>query len=99
MNRATLTWPVNNQAGSGYRLYRTTQLQFANLLNASTDSCLRFTGANQSATTASGLTDDPAAVAGKLYGYLVTGVNIVGEGPAGSATAGPRIVNSSGSCP
>lgn len=32
-------------------------------------------------------------------GYLVTGVNTGGEGPAGNATAGPRIVNSSGSCP
>jgi hypothetical protein len=98
-DKATLTWPLNNQAGSGYRLYRTTQPQFASLLNASTDSCLRFTGSNQNATTASGLTDDPAAVTGKLYGYLVTGVNIVGEGPAGTATAGARIVNSSGSCP
>jgi hypothetical protein len=98
-NNTTLTWPVNSQAGSGYRLYRTTKSQFANLLNSSTDSCLRFSGANQNATTASGLTDDPVAVAEKLYGYLVTGVNIVGEGSAGNATAGARIVNSSGSCP
>ena len=90
---------MNADATSGYRLYRTTQAQFPSLLTAAVDSCLRFTGVDQSSTTASGLTEDPAAVAGKLYGYLVTGVNLGGEGTAGNATAGARIVNNSGSCP
>ena len=57
--------------------------------------CLRFTGADQNAVTAAGLSDDPSA-AGGLYWYLVTGVNVFGEGPAGNATVGPRLINSSG---
>jgi hypothetical protein len=96
-DKTTLTWPTNAQAIGGYRLYRGTPAQLPSLLSASVDSCLRFTGVNQTATTAAGLIDSPPA-AGFLW-YLVTGINAVGEGTAGNATAGARIVNSSGACP
>ncbi len=98
-DKTTLTWPVNSAATSGYKLYRGDQSGLPNLLNASNDSCLRFTGANETANTASSLTEDPALASGRFYWYLVTGSNMFGEGTAGSATAGPRIVNSSGACP
>jgi hypothetical protein len=95
----SLTWPVNSSATSGYKLYRGDQSGLANLLTSATDSCLRFTGANQSANTASGLSEDPVSASGRFYWYLVTGLDLFGEGSAGNATAGPRIVNSSGACP
>ena len=43
--------------------------------------------------------EDPAAEPGRLYWYLVVGRNGAAEGPAGNASAGPRLANSSGSCP
>ncbi len=98
-SKTALTWPVNSAATSGYKLYRGDASGLPNLLNSSNDSCLRFTGANQSANTATGLTEDPASAAGRFYWYLVTGMNMFGEGTAGNATAGPRIVNSTGACP
>jgi len=36
---------------------------------------------------------------GDFYWYIVVGVNATGEGSAGTATAGPRVVNSTGTCP
>lgn len=98
-SKTDLTWPVNAAATSGYKLYRGDASGLPNLLNSSNDSCLRFTGANQSANTATGLTEDPALASGRFYWYLVTGLNMFGEGTAGNATAGPRIVNSTGACP
>jgi hypothetical protein len=44
-----------------------------------------------------GLTDDPPA--GELQWWLVTAANASGLGSAGAATAGPRALDSSGSCP
>ena len=60
------------------------------------DSCTKYTGA---ATSTNTITEDPAGVTGRFYWYLVTGSNGAGEGTAGSATAGARVVNSSGTCP
>jgi len=37
--------------------------------------------------------------AGATLWYLVTGANGSTEGPAGNATAGPEVVNSTGGCP
>lgn len=89
-------WPVTAGATS-YNLYRGCLADLPNLLNSGSDSILSYQGAANQAT---GLTDDPSAVAGRFYWYLVTGVNAGGEGPVGTATAGPRIVNlGSANCP
>ena len=55
--------------------------------------CLRYQGASPSVA----LAEVPAA--GAFYWYLVTGTNGSGEGTAGNATAGARVVNTSGVCP
>ena len=41
----------------------------------------------------------PTGEAGRCYYYLITGYNGMGEGPAGNATAGPRVVDPTGACP
>jgi hypothetical protein len=90
----TQTWPSDSSAAS-YRLYRGVKAGLPYLLDSRADSCLRYEGAATSAPTA----DDPTSLgAGDFYWYLVVGVNGPAEGPAGNATAGPRIVNSSGQC-
>ena len=93
-DKTTHTWPANATAAT-YTLYRGVQSDLPQLLNASTDSCTKTTGSATSAT----VNDDPGAVTGRFYWYLVTGSNSGGEGTPGSATAGPRIVNSGGACP
>ena len=65
------------------------------MMTSGVDSCVRYQG---SATSTSALTEDPAGVAGRFYWYLVTASNAYGEGSPGSATGGPRVVNSSGPC-
>ena len=44
------------------------------------------------------MTEDPSAVPGRFYWYLVTGINSAGEGTAGNSTEGPRSVDSTGDC-
>lgn len=93
----TLAWPSMTNAAS-YRLYRGAVADLPSLLNAGVDSCVRFQGAGT--TSGPTLTEDPAAVAGHMYWYLVDAVNAASvEGPAGDATTGPRVVNASGTCP
>jgi hypothetical protein len=43
------------------------------------------------------LTEIPAA--GSFYWYLTIGVRGPVVGPAGDASAGPRVVNAAGTCP
>ncbi len=93
-NKTTHTWPAEAQA-TGYKVYRGLQADLPALLTAAQDSCLKYTGAATSCT----VNEDPAGVAGRFYWYLVTGTNTGGEGTAGNATAGPRVVNSGGTCP
>jgi hypothetical protein len=90
------TWPANAQATNGYRLYRGQKASLANLLTSSNDGCLRWSG---SATNCTLSPEAPPAAAGDFYWYLVVGVNGTGEGSAGSATGGPRVINSTGTCP
>jgi subtilisin-like proprotein convertase family protein len=90
----TQTWPSNPDATS-YTLYRGVQADLPNLLNNNTDSCTVHTGSDTFYT----VNDDPTQAAGGFYWYLVTGTNGAGEGTAGNATAGARIVNSTGLCP
>jgi len=94
-NKTTQTWPANASATS-YTLYRGSRSDLPQLLNSSTDSCTKYTGTANSTAT---ITENPTGVAGGFYWYLVTGSNSGGEGPAGSATAGPRVVDSIGTCP
>jgi hypothetical protein len=89
----TLTWPSASGA-TGYNVYRGVLLDLPNLLNSNTDSCTKYTGS----ATSCAVGDDPTQAAGGFYWYLVTGTNTAGEGPAGNATAGARVVNSTGGC-
>lgn len=86
-----MSWDYAPRASS-YAVYRGTKAGLPSLLNASSDSCTRWTGSATSLT----LTETPPA--GDFYWYLVVGVNSAGPGSAGNATAGARIVNSKGSC-
>jgi uncharacterized repeat protein (TIGR01451 family) len=90
-NSTDLSWPVNSQAET-YLLYRGSGSSLPNLLNSSVDSCLRVTS---TLTAASGISEIPS---GDFYWFIVTARNAAGEGSAGSATSGPRQLNSSGSC-
>ena len=79
---------------SGYGVYRGVPAQWPGLLNPNVDSCDRRPhGAGASITS---LNEIPAP--GTVYWYLVIAENPCGQGPAGSATAGSRIVNASGFC-
>ena len=89
---------MNPTAPSGYRLYRGVPADLPLLLTGATNACLRFTGLDEAATTATGLVEEPGAGL-RSYWYLVTGLNAFGEGPAGDASAGARRVATSGACP
>lgn len=94
--KSTLVWGASSGAAS-YRLYRGASVDLPALLTSTVDSCVRFEG---SATSTGPILDEsPASIAGRLYWYLVDGLNGTVEGPAGNATAGPRLVNPSGICP
>ncbi len=93
--KTTVAWPMNLQATS-YTLYRGIKAGLPKLLDGEVDSCTRYTGAANSTNT---ITEDPTGVTGRFFWYLVTGTNDGGEGTAGNATAGARVVNSSGICP
>jgi len=95
-NPTTLTWTVDPAATAGYTLYRGTAAGLPLLGNATVESCVRFRGTGPGANSVVLTTDGPPT--NTLYWYLVTGSNAVGEGPAGSGTDGPRIVDASGSC-
>jgi hypothetical protein len=88
------SWPAVAGA-TGYRLYRGSLADLPALLTGAENSCLRYTGDGTSAECA----ETPGGVPGRFYWYLVTAYNGAGEGSAGSATSGARIVNASGSCP
>ncbi len=94
------TWPPHGRA-TEYRLYRGLRADLPGLLDGSVDSCLKYSGAAVSAA----ISDDPGTdvggdpVPGRFYWYLVTGVNVAGEGTAGAASTRERVVDSSGACP
>jgi hypothetical protein len=95
-DKYTIGWQAVSGIVSGYRLYRGVPVNLPNLLSTSTDSCTRYDGTSLSYTLNT-TTDQPAA--GSFYWFLVDAYNGAGEGSAGNATAGARIVNSSGTCP
>jgi alpha-tubulin suppressor-like RCC1 family protein len=94
-NKNTQTWPANASATS-YNVYRGVKAGLPKLLNRDYDSCLRYQGGSHSLPTP----EDPTSLGpGDFYWYIVTGVNSMGEGPAGDATSGTRMINSTGTCP
>lgn len=90
------TWSWSTEANStSYRVYRGAPSDLPGLLDSTVDSCKRYDGA--AINTSNILTETPAA--GSFYWYVVVGVNSAGEGSAGNATSGARVINSSGTCP
>jgi hypothetical protein len=93
--KTTMNWQAASGTVDGYRLYRGTKAQLPNLVNSSTDSCTRYDGAALTFDL-NGTNDSPTA--GTFIWFLVDAYNGAGEGPAGNATAGARILNSTGAC-
>lgn len=93
-SKDTLTWTSTSDA-DGYRVYRGIAADLPHLLDTGLDSCVRFEGTGTS--TGAALTEIPPV--GSFYWYLTIGVRGSVDGDAGAASAGPRIVNSSGTCP
>jgi hypothetical protein len=89
-----IRWPSDPLAAT-YTLYRGTRSQLPALLSGTDDSCTRYSGSSLSLSSVT----EVNAAAGDFYWYIVTGTNGGGcQGPAGSATAGQRVVNSTGPC-
>jgi subtilisin-like proprotein convertase family protein len=93
-SKTALEWSAALYATS-YNLYRGVAAGLPALLTAGADSCTRLSTAGTS--TGSVITENPPS--GGILWYLVRGQNGLGEGPAGNATAGPRVQNSAGACP
>ncbi len=79
---------------ASYTLYRGDQTTLPALLTSAADSCA-LRGYHMP-TSGPVLAAFPPA--GGLHWFLVTASNVNGEGPPGTATAGPEIVNDSGQC-
>jgi len=96
-DKQTTSWPSLSGATS-YTLYYGLQGDLPNLLTSATDSCVKYSGSSTSVAT---ITEDPSSKSGGFYWFLITASNTFGEGNAGNATGGSRVVNvkSAGSCP
>jgi subtilisin-like proprotein convertase family protein len=99
-----VTWVPESETGlewtptadaSFYNLYRGTDADLLNLLDATADSCRRLT--SMSAASGEVLTEIPPP--STLFWYLVRGGTAGGEGPVGEASTGPRLQDSTGDCP
>jgi hypothetical protein len=94
-DKNTQSWYANSQA-TYYKIYRGQLADLPNLTTGSANnSCLRATGITGTTYT---LSEAPPS-AGDFYWYLITGVNIGGEGTAGNPSSGSRTLRSSGTCP
>jgi hypothetical protein len=92
-SKACLRWDAVASV-SGYNLYRGDQTTLPALLNANQDSCqLAGFGVNTSGDV---LNANPPP--GGLHWYLVTAVNLNGEGSPGSASSGPEAQDANGTC-
>jgi len=90
--KTSLSWSAD-AAATTYTIYRGHLADLPALLTPALDSCaLATTGGSSLA----GIADPPA---GRLDWFLVLGENGTGTGQAGSASAGPRTLDSSGACP
>ncbi len=74
-DKVNINWQAESPA-NGYGLYRGTLSDLPFLQDNNIDSCTRYDGSSISVDLSS---DDPSAVSGKLYFYLVTGYNNGGE--------------------
>jgi subtilisin-like proprotein convertase family protein len=83
-----------NAAADHYHVYRGTPASLPDLLTANADSCKRLD--DVMTESCAGLTETPAS--GSFFWYLVVGWNAAGDGSSGSATNGPRQLNSTGPC-
>jgi len=92
-SKTCLEWTPTPQAVR-YAVYRGIPSQLPMLLNAGVDSCDRR--AHNAQNVAFPLDEVPAA--GSMFWYLVVAENACGQGPAGNATAGQRVLNASGFC-
>lgn len=88
-----LTWNAVSGADK-YRLYRGEGAGLPCVLNPSLDSCAE--GVYVTATTGNTIVELPAP--GTMFWFLVTAVDGSGEGSPGSATAGPRALDTTGTC-
>ncbi len=94
-DKTSQAWPFEYNA-TGYRLYRGTQAQLAGLRDGTGDSCVRYDGPTMNVDLSS---DDPSAVPGRFYWYLVTARNGSLEGSAGRGSdVIERTVDPDGSC-
>ncbi|HQO20532.1 MAG TPA: S8 family serine peptidase [Acidobacteriota bacterium] len=91
-DKETQVWPACEDAGS-YKLYRGTLADLPGLLGAGGGSCV-YDGIFPTASCP----ESPASETGRLLWYLVIAVNAAGEGSAGQASSGPRVMPA-GSCP
>ncbi len=97
-NKTTQSWPANSDPTvTQYNLYYGLLADLPNLVSGTANACVKYQGASMTATCS----EDPTGKAGGFYWYLVTATGEGGDGTAGDATAGPRIVTvkSIGSCP
>jgi subtilisin-like proprotein convertase family protein len=91
-DKSSLSWSAD-AAATTYTIYRGGLEDLPALLTPALDSCAVGTTGGSSM---SGLADPPA---GELDWFLVIGSSGTVSGQAGSASSGPRILDSSGTCP
>jgi hypothetical protein len=89
----TLEWTALPDAAS-YVVYEGGAAALPDLLTGALDSCRR----TDTATSGTGPVLTQAPPAGGLLWFLVVPENGCGTGPAGSASAGPRLLDSTGPC-
>jgi len=92
----TISWNSDPYASS-YRVYRGTYSQLENLCDSNEDFCIRYDGA---LTTLDISNDAPEVIdpLNRVVFYLITAYNSGGEGSAGNATCGQRIINAYTNC-
>ncbi|HNQ78033.1 MAG TPA: IPT/TIG domain-containing protein [Acidobacteriota bacterium] len=93
-DKATQTWPAAERA-TGYHLYKFALADLPYLQNTSDEGC-KWSVGNVTSHDCSG--DDPSVETGRVYFYLVTGVNETGEGTGGDGTGFTRALSTSITC-
>jgi len=88
-----LVWNTEPSSDT-YNVYRGERADLPNLGNSNTDFCTRYQGPSTMVT----ISENP--LPGVCYYFLVTGVNVLGEGTAGDdSNNNQRQVNTTGICP
>lgn len=87
-------WPAADRA-TEYTLYRLVAGELVNLVSSLDEGCRRELG---NVTSWDCDADDPAEDAGRIYYYLITASNEIGEGLAGDGTGFTRDLHSSAEC-